>query len=235
MRLFLSSAINGASPQTNVPILVNYLKRKMRSEQIKELQKNSRVKPDGIFGPATFKAACKYLELPNELAGIHFFAQCEHETGGFSRFEENLNYGSQGLQTVFKKYFPDQATADAYARKPEKIANRVYANRMGNGDEASGDGWKFRGRGAIQLTGRSNYEAFAKDFEMPWVIEDPDSLITDLAFPVGVWFFWKNNIFDLCIDTSDATIKKITRRINGGYNGLEHRTQLTRKYESYLI
>ena len=204
----------------------------MKSDQIKTLQKNAGVKPDGVFGPKTFEAACKYLELPNELAGIHFFAQCEHETGGFKHFEENLNYSAKGLLATWPSRYTKEL-AEKHHRNPELIANHVYA-RKSLGNTKEGDGWKFRGRGAIQLTGRSNYEAFAKDFEMPWIIDDPDKLITDLAFPAGVWFFWKKNIFDLCIDTSDATIKKITKRINGGYNGLKHRTQLTRKYEKFI-
>ena len=122
------------------------------------LQKKIGVKPDGAFGPGTLKAAMAFYKMSPERAA-HFFAQTGHETGEFKLFSENLKYSADGLKKVFSKYFPDDL-AKAYAHQPEKIANRVYASRMGNGDEKSGDGWKYRGRGALQLTGKSNYNAF---------------------------------------------------------------------------
>lgn len=206
----------------------------MKYDHVKELQKKLRVKPDGIIGKKTFEALCEHYSFPDPIVGVHFLAQCDHETGGFKTFEENLNYSAKGLRTVFKKYFPEPIIAQAFARKPKQIANRVYADRMGNGDENSGDGWRFRGRGAIQLTGRSNYEAFAEDFEMPFLLDDLDRFSTDLAFDAAAWFFWKNNIFDLCINTDKKTVKEITKKINGGYNGLDHRIKLTSKYEKLL-
>jgi predicted chitinase len=122
------------------------------------LQQKLGVTADGAFGPGTFKAAAAYYKL-NKNRAAHFFAQTAHETGGFKAFSENLNYGAKGLRGVFGKYFPTDALAKAYERQPQKIANRVYANRMGNGDEASGDGWRYRGRGALQLTGKSRRRA----------------------------------------------------------------------------
>lgn len=199
---------------------------------LKILQEQAGVKPDGIFGPNTFKAAQKYLEFSDEVA-VHFFAQCAHETGNFKRFEENLNYSKDGLLRTFGKYFTEE-TAEKYARNPEKIANRVYASRMSNGDESSGDGWKFRGRGAIQLTGRFNYQKLAEYMNDIMVVKDPDRVANELSFIAAGWFFDKNDIFDMCTDYEEETIKKITKRINGGYNGLDHRIELTRKYQNYV-
>ncbi|MGB1318407.1 MAG: glycoside hydrolase family 19 protein, partial [Flavobacteriales bacterium] len=136
------------------------------------LQQNSGVEPDGKFGPNTFKAASAFLNL-NHAQAVHFFAQCAHESAHFKRFEENLNYSADGLRTVFRKYF-SPAQADEYRRKPERIASRAYANRMGNGDEQSGDGWKFRGRGPLQLTGRRNYEAFSVFVNDETILQNPD-------------------------------------------------------------
>ena len=151
-----------------------------------------------------------------------FLAQIGHESGGLRTMEENLNYSASGLMKVFHKYFPDQATADEYARKPEKIANRVYASRMGNGDEGSGDGWNFRGRGAIQLTGRDNYTKFAHDIGMD-MEEVVDYLSKDHAGPImsAAWF-WNSRKLNDYADRLD--ISGCTQRINGGQNGIEERT-----------
>ena len=126
---------------------------------LKSLQGKIGVTADGSFGPGTMKAAMTYYKLTPTRAA-HFFAQTAHETGEYRLFSENLNYSASGLQGIFGKYFPG-TLEESYARNPEKIANRVYADRMGNGNEASGDGWKYRGRGALQLTGKANYQAFA--------------------------------------------------------------------------
>lgn len=187
--------------------------------------------PDGIFGKQTISLGKDYLNLTREQA-VHFFAQCSHESAGFRVFEENLNYSSSALLSVFGKYF-EESNVNDYARKPEKIANRVYANRMGNGDEASGDGWKYRGRGAIQLTGTNNYAAFTTAQGVDFV-NQPDLVESDYAFESAIFFFNENNLFSLCTDLTEATIKKLTKRINGGYNGLEHRIELTKKYSSYI-
>ena len=140
------------------------------------LQTKLGIAADGAFGPGTIKAAMAYYKMTPERAA-HFFAQTAHESGGFKVFSENLNYSAQGLQGIFGKYFPGNLE-ESYARKPEKIANRVYASRMGNGDEASGDGWKFRGRGALQTTGKDNYSQFAKHLGKPEIMETPDLALT---------------------------------------------------------
>jgi predicted chitinase len=153
----------------------------------------------------------------------HFFAQVLHESGCMRYDMENLNYSAKALRAVFGKYFKTKADADAYARQPEKIANRVYGNRMGNGAESSGDGWKYRGRGLIQLTGKSNYRAFAKWVGDDRVIEDPDLVATEYAVHSAV-FFWDKNNLNKIADKDDVVA--LTKRINGGVNGLSHRKEL---------
>jgi putative chitinase len=151
-----------------------------------------------------------------------FIAQCAHESGGFTLVQENLNYSADGLQKIFGKYFDDAEIAAQYARQPEKIANRVYANRMGNGDEASGDGWKFRGRGLIQLTGQSNYkkcsEAFFNDHTL---LENPDLLLQPYYALNSACWFWNENSLNTFADNQD--LKLMTKKINGGFIGLEDR------------
>jgi putative chitinase len=151
-----------------------------------------------------------------------FLAQCGHESLDFTVLKENLNYGAKGLRGTFSKYFPDDATAAKYERKPEMIANRVYASRMGNGNEASGDGYKYRGRGAIQLTGCSNYTAFAKDIGK--TIDETIVYLETLegAIESACWF-WKKNGLNEVADKKDITL--MTKKINGGTIGLEDRTK----------
>jgi putative chitinase len=199
------------------------------------LQQKAGVKPDGIFGPATFNAAKLYLDIPSSIAAIHFFAQCGHETGNFKQFEENLNYSAEALLAVFGRYFSGMDQAMQYARKPEKIANRVYGNRMGNGDETSGDGYRFRGRGALQLTGRFNYQQFSAFVNDTEVLTNPDVVSTKYAFESAMHFFNKNGLWEIArLGLHDNVIRQMTRRINGGLNGIDHRIELTRKYESYI-
>ena len=133
------------------------------------------------------------LNTPLRLA--HFLAQCGHESGGFKFLRENLNYSAKGLMGIFKKYFPTEAVANQYQRQPDKIANKVYANRMGNGSESSGDGWKYRGFGFVQLTGKSNYEAFSKDMGID-IVSNPENIRQDLvlAIKTAIWFWTKNNL-----------------------------------------
>jgi putative chitinase len=149
-----------------------------------------------------------------------FVAQTAHESGGFNFVKENLNYGAKGLATTFKKYFPTEADAKPYERQPEKIANRVYANRMGNGDEASGDGYRFCGRGLIQLTGRNNYTKFAADLGIS--VEDTVAYLETPAGAVSsAGWFWDNNNLNQYCDKNDFVT--LTKRINGGTIGLEDR------------
>jgi putative chitinase len=172
------------------------------------------------------------INTPLRLA--HFLAQCGHESAGFKATSENLNYSVKGLMGIFKKYFPTEALASAYARQPQKIANRVYASRMGNGDEASGDGYKFRGRGYIQLTGKQNYTAFDAAVEDN-ILANPDLVSTKHALASAAWF-WKKNGLSLIADTGDSTevVTKITKRVNGGTIGLADRIKHFKEYHALL-
>lgn len=200
---------------------------------IKSLQTKIGVTPDGSFGPATLKAAMNYYKMTPERAA-HFFAQTAHETGEFKLFTENLNYSADGLKKIFGKYFPDKLN-ESYAKQPEKIANRVYGNRMGNGDENSGDGFKFRGRGALQTTGKNNYLALSTHLKKPEIMTNPDLVATDYAFESAMFFFESNKLWSICDKgVNDDTILTLTKRINGGTNGLDHRKALTLKYYGWL-
>lgn len=197
---------------------------------LKSLQEKIGVEADGAWGPGTFKAAMAYYELSPARAA-HFFAQTAHETGGFKAFSENLNYSAKGLRGVFSKYFPDDNTARYYERNPEMIANRVYGGRMGNGDESSGDGWLYRGRGALQLTGKSNYAAFADFMGRPDVLSNPDVVAGELAFESAMFFFERNKLWAICDQgINDNAILALTKKINGGTHGLDDRAEKTKKY-----
>lgn len=179
----------------------------------------TRNKNNDALAAALNKYLSKYeINTVNRIAG--FLAQCGHESLDFTVLRENLNYGAKGLMVTFKKYFPDEATAKKYERKPEAIANRVYANRMGNGPESSGDGWKHRGRGAIQLTGKDNYTRFAAaiDKNIDETIAHLETL--DGAIESACWF-WKTNKLNVFCDKDD--IVGMTKLINGGTIGLDDR------------
>jgi putative chitinase len=200
-----------------------------------ELQKKIGVTADGAFGPGTLKAAASYFKL-NKNRAAHFFAQCAHESGNFKAFSENLNYGAKGLRGIFRKYFPTDALAKAYERQPAKIANRVYANRMGNGDEASGEGFAYKGRGPLQLTGKNNYRAFGKYIGREQeILDNPDLVATELGFESALWFFDANKLWGICDQgINDAAILALTKRINGGTHGLDDRKLKTKKYAAWL-
>ena len=201
---------------------------------LKSLQAKIGVAADGAFGPGTLKAAMAYYKMTPERAA-HFFAQTAHESGNFKAFAENLNYGASGLTTTFKKYFPTTEKALLYERKPEKIANLVYGNRMGNGDEASGEGFKFRGRGALQLTGKDNYKVFSEYLKKPEIMTNPDLVATEYAFESAIFFFDRNKLWDICDKgVNKDTILALTKRINGGTHGLADREEKTLKYYGFL-
>ena len=162
---------------------------------VKLLQEKIGVTADGAFGPNTLRAAMAFYKMTPYRAA-HFFGQTAHETNSYKAFSENLNYSANGLSKIFGKYFPGDLEKE-YARKPEKIASRVYGNRMGNGDEESGDGWKFRGRGALQLTGKNNYTAFAKYLDKPEILDNPDLVASEYAFESAMFFFDKNNLWSI--------------------------------------
>jgi putative chitinase len=161
------------------------------------------------------------INTPLRLA--HFLAQCAHESGNFKATKENLNYGAAGLLSIFKKYFPTEALAKSYERQPEKIASRVYASRMGNGDEVSKEGFKFRGRGYIQLTGKDNYKAF--DAMVPEdILANPDLVATKYPLLSAAWFWNKTSLNALADKgATDADVTAITKRVNGGTHGLPDR------------
>lgn len=192
-----------------------------------------RVTADGNFGPSTMKAAMIFFKL-TPIRATHFFAQTSHETGGFTIFTENLNYSEDGLKKIFGKYFPGNLN-ELYARNPQKIANRVYASRMDNGDERSGDGYKFRGRGALQLTGKENYKAFSDYLKKPEIMTNPDLVATTYSFESAMFFFDKNKLWSICDKgINDTSILTLTKRINGGVHGLVDRTDKTKKYYEYV-
>ena len=170
------------------------------------------------------------IDTPVKLA--HFLAQCGHESGGFKVVNENLNYGAKGLLTIFKKYFPTEEKAKLYERKPEKIANLVYGGRMGNGAEATGEGFKFRGRGYIQLTGKANYTEFDKVVAEN-IVENPDLVATKYPLLSAAWFFHKNCL-GKCVDASDASVLAVTKCVNGGTIGLPDRQKHFKEYYNLL-
>lgn len=200
---------------------------------LRALQTKIGVNSDGVFGPGTLKAAANFFGLTPQRAA-HFFGQLSHESGGFTVFVENLNYSAAGLRSTWPTRFTEQ-TAKQFARKPEAIANLVYSNRMGNGNEASGDGWRFRGRGAIQLTGRANYQALADHLKRQDIMTNPDLVATEFAFESALFFFRRNNLWNICDrGINDAAITSLTKRINGGTIGLEDRISKTKQYFDWL-
>ena len=162
----------------------------------------------------------------------HFLAQCAHESGGFKLTQENLNYGAKGLRGVFPKYFPTDALAAVYERKPEKIANKVYSGRMGNGDEASGDGWKFRGRGFIQLTGHDNYKAFSTAIGEDCTAT-PDLVATKYPLASAAWFFQKNCL-KKATNNLEESVTAVSKCVNGGTIGLADRIKHFNEYYKLL-
>ena len=174
------------------------------------------------------------FEINTPLRLAHFLAQCGHESGGFKLVRENLNYGAKGLRSIFSKYFPTDDLALQYERKPEKIANKVYANRMMNGDEASGDGYKFCGRGYIQLTGKENYINFGKAIGVD-LTATPDLVATQYPLLSAAWFFHKNGLHKIADGgATDAVVTSVTKRVNGGVIGLADRIKHFNEYYNLL-
>lgn len=184
-------------------------------------QQNNSLVADGIIGKKTLQAMrCKFgIQTDAQLA--HFMSQVHHETGGFKADSENLNYSSAGLLKTFPKYFKDSITARKYANKPESIANKVYANRMGNGSELSGDGWKYRGRGALQLTGKDNYRLFSDFMKDPNIMLTPEIVATKYFWESALFYFTRNNLWGLMKGNDPEAVKKVRKAVNGGYNGIQ--------------
>jgi len=187
--------------------------------------------PDAVIAQIPDTAAKFNITTPLRLA--HFLAQCGHESGGFKAVSENVNYSADGLKKIFGKYFPGNLN-ESYARQPEKIASRVYADRMGNGNEASKEGFKFRGRGYIQLTGKSNYTAFAK-FIGEDTVANPDLVATKYPLASAAFFFDSNKLWSICDKgADDATVTAVTKRVNGGTIGLPDRIKHFKEYYNLL-
>jgi putative chitinase len=188
--------------------------------------------PDEVIAQIPDTASKFNINTPLRLA--HFLAQCGHESAGFKLTTENLNYSAKGLVGIFKKYFPTEQLAESYQRQPQKIANRVYANRMSNGDENSGDGFKFRGRGYIQLTGSANYTAFGKAINED-IRNNPDLVSTKYPLLSAAWFWSTNNLNKIADGgSSDAVVTSVTKRVNGGTIGLSDRIKHFKEYFNLL-
>jgi putative chitinase len=188
--------------------------------------------PDAVI--AMIPAVAQKFQIDSALRLAHFLAQCGHESGGFRLTKENLNYSAKGLMGIFKKYFPTEALANQYARQPEKIANKVYGGRMGNGPESSGDGAKFCGRGYIQLTGKDNYTAFGKSIGED-VCANPQVVAEKYALLSAAWFFSKNGLHKMADGgATDAVVTSITKRVNGGTIGLADRIKHFKEYYHLL-
>ena len=185
--------------------------------------------PESVIAQIPDTAAKFKIDTPLKLA--HFLAQCGHESAGFKVVNENLNYSSDGLKKIFPKYFPGNLS-ESYARNPEKIAAKVYGGRMGNGKEETKEGWKFRGRGYIQLTGKDNYTAFGKAINED-IISNPDLVSTKYPLLSAAWFFSKNCL-GKCVDASEATVTSVTKCVNGGTIGLPDRIKHFKEYYELL-
>lgn len=201
------------------------------AEQLKEVCPNA--KQEIIEAIANnLDLLSEYYEINTPIRLAHFLAQCAHESGGFRLMKENLNYSADGLNKIFPKYFKNAGRdANVYARNPEKIANVVYASRMGNGPPESGDGWKFCGRGLIQLTGRNNYESFAETLEMS-LDEAVDYLETAGGALESAAWFWANNGLNEIADADD--IVRATKKVNGGTIGLEDRKEHLEEFKEIM-
>ena len=188
--------------------------------------------PDNVI--AQIPGVMEKFQINTPLRLAHFLAQCGHESGGFRLTKENLNYSAKGLMGIFKKYFPTEALAKQYERKPEKIANKVYSNRMGNGAEATGEGAKYCGRGYIQLTGKDNYTAFGKSINED-IAANPTWVAEKYALLSAAWFFSKNGLHKLADGgATDAVVTSITKRVNGGTIGLADRIKHFKEYHALL-
>ena len=187
--------------------------------------------PDAVI--AQIPDAAKKFNISNPLRLAHFLAQCGHESAGFKAIQENLNYSADGLKKIFPKYFPGNL-AEGYARNPEKIASKVYGSRMGNGDETTKEGFKFRGRGYIQLTGKDNYTKFAK-FIGEDTVGNPDLVATKYPLASAAFFFDSNKLWEICDKgADDATVTAVTKRVNGGTIGLADRIKHFKEYFGLL-
>jgi len=202
------------------------------SKAMRNLQTKVGVGSDGSFGPNTARAIASHYGLSPE-RGAHLMGQSSHESGGFRLTQENLNYSAESMMRVWPSRFPTEESAAPYERNPKALADKVYSGRMGNGD---GEGHKWIGRGFLQLTGYSNYRAFAGDMALPQVLQDPSLVEEDYAFETAMWFFHRNGLYKIA-DTGvdEETIRKVTKRVNGGYHGIDDRIDQTTKIHTWLM
>jgi putative chitinase len=202
------------------------------SNALKLLQEKCGCSPDGSFGPNTARGIVKHYDLSPE-RGAHLLGQVVHESGTFKYTKENLNYSVDAMMKVWPKRFPTEDSAKPYARNPKALAENVYFDRMGNDSKEKAS--LYIGRGFLQLTGYNNVKAFAADMGKPEVLQDPSLLEEDYAMDTAIWFFDSNKLWKICDEgVNDDTIKRLTRKINGGYTGLDHRIKETNKIYKWL-
>ena len=202
------------------------------SNALKILQEKCGCTADGSFGPNTARGIVKHYDLSPE-RGAHLLGQVVHESGTFKYTKENLNYSVDAMMKVWPKRFPTEDSAKPYARNPKALAENVYFDRMGNDSKEKAS--LYIGRGFLQLTGYNNVKAFAADMGKPEVIQDPSLLEEDYAMETAIWFFDSNKLWKICDEgVNDDTIKRLTRKINGGYTGLDHRIKETNKIYKWL-
>ena len=202
------------------------------SNALKLLQTKCGCDADGSFGPNTARGILKHYELSPE-RGAHLLGQIVHESASFKLTRENLNYSVEAMMRVWPSRFPTEESAKPYAKNPKALAEKVYLDRMGNDTKEKAS--LYIGRGFLQLTGYNNVRSFASDMRVPEVLENPQLLEEDYAMETAIWFFRKNNLWKICDEgVSDDVIKKLTKRINGGYTGLDHRIKETNKIYEWV-
>ena len=204
----------------------------MAFEALKMLQEKCGCSPDGAFGPNTARAIVKHYELSPE-RGAHLLGQVVHESGTFRYTRENLNYSVEAMMKVWPSRFPTEESAEPFAKNPKALAENVYFDRMGNDTKEKASA--YIGRGFLQLTGYNNVRSFASDMRVPEVLDNQKLLEEDYAMETALCFFKKNNLWKICDEgVNDDTIKRLTKRINGGYTGLDHRVKETKKIYEWL-
>lgn len=202
------------------------------SNAMRKLQAKIGVSADGSFGPNTARAIAKHYKLSNKRAA-HLMGQAHHESGGFKLTKENLSYSVEAMMRVWPSRFPTKESAEPFARNPKALAENVYFGRMGNDTKEKAG--LYIGRGFLQLTGYNNTRAFAASMGVPEVLTDPSLLEEDYAMETAIWFFDENKLWGICDEgVNDDTIKRLTKRINGGYTGLDHRIKETNKIYDWL-
>lgn len=202
--------------------------------RLQQFQERYRLVPDGVIGPKTLRMMKQVFCIRNNERLAHFVGQIVHETANFKYEIENLNYSASALRRVFRKYFPPEIDINEYANDPVKIGSRVYANRMGNGDEASKEGYKYRGRGPLMITGKKNYSLLERFTGNNCLVSNPNIVLTSYYFESALFFFEENHLWHLCDRVDNDSIILLSKRINGGTNGLKDRLEQTYKFYRML-